>query len=89
MDGSRESAGSERQRAASAHGGRLRGTAAGLLRGLPYLPPVAPAPVQPSAPMAEDLRALSDFLFECKDVVEEGAYLAASNALKRVWDRAI
>ena len=63
--------------------------AAGLLGGLPYLPPVAPAPVQPSAPMAEDLRALSDFLFECKDVVEEGAYLAASNALKRVWDRAI
>ena len=62
---------------------------AGLLGGLPYLPPVAPAPVQPSAPMAEDLRALSDFLFECKDVVEEGAYLAASNALKRVWDRAI
>ena len=63
--------------------------AAGLLGGMPYLPPVAPAPVQPSAPMAEDLRALSDFLFECKDVVEEGAYLAASNALKRVWDRAI
>ena len=63
--------------------------AVGLLGGVTYLPPVAPAPVQPSAPMAEDLRALSDFLFECKDVVEEGAYLAASNALKRVWDRAI
>jgi len=36
----------------------------------------------------EDLRVLSDFLFECKDVVSEGAYLAASDALKRVWDRA-
>jgi hypothetical protein len=39
--------------------------------------------------MAEDLRALSDFLFECKDVVPEGAYLQASDALKRVWDRSI
>ena len=33
-----------------------------------------------------DLRVLSDFLFECKDLVLEGAYLDASGALKRVWD---
>ena len=37
----------------------------------------------------DDLRKLSDFLFECKDVVPEGAYLEASNALQRVWDNAI
>jgi len=37
----------------------------------------------------EDLRKLSDFLFECKDLVSEGVYLDASNALKRVWDSAI
>ena len=47
----------------------------------------APA-ARPPASVLEDLRVLSDFLFECKDVVSEGAYLAASDALKRVWDRA-
>jgi len=38
---------------------------------------------------ADDLRTLSDFLFECKDMVPEGTYLEASNALQRVWDNAI
>jgi hypothetical protein len=47
-------------------------------------PPLA----RPSLPM-EDLRKLSDFLFECKDLVSEGVYLDASSALKRVWDSAI
>ena len=59
-------------------------------------PPTQPPPLvrqppplaHPSRPMG-DLRALSDFLFECKDLVPEGAYLNASNALKRVWDSAI
>ena len=48
-----------------------------------------PPPARPPASVVEDLRALSDFLFECKDVVPEGAYLVASDALKRVWDSAI
>ena len=48
-----------------------------------------PPPARPSAPMAEDLRVLSDFLFECKDLVPEGAYLEASDALQRVWENAI
>lgn len=38
---------------------------------------------------ADDLRTLSDFLFECKDMVPDGTYLEASNALQRVWDNAI
>lgn len=37
----------------------------------------------------DDLRKLSDFLFECKDVVPEGAYLEASDALQRLWDNVI
>lgn len=53
----------------------------------PSLLPRQPPPL--ALAMAEDLRALSDFLFECKDVVPEGAYLQASDALKRVWDRSI
>ena len=53
-------------------------------------PPDAPPPPPPSSRRSEqDLRTLSDFLFECKDLVPEGAYLEASNALQRVWDRAI
>ena len=40
--------------------------------------------------LRQDLRALAEFLFsECEDLVSEGAYLDASNALKRVWDRAL
>jgi hypothetical protein len=50
-------------------------------------PPDAPSP--PSRQSEQDLRTLSDFLFECKDLVPEGAYLDASNALQRVWNSAI
>jgi len=53
------------------------------------LAPPVPARTRPSAPMADDLRTLSDFLFECKDLVPEGAYLEASDALQRVWENAI
>lgn len=50
-------------------------------------PPDAPSPS--SRQSEQDLRTLSDFLFECKDLVPEGAYLDASNALQRVWNSAI
>ena len=52
-------------------------------------PPPRVVAVRPSHCMTRDLRTLSDFLFECKDLpsVNEGAYLAASDALKRVWEQ--
>ena len=64
----------------------------------PWYPPAPPPPplppplprvvvVRQSRRLAQDLRALSDFLFECKDLVQEGTYLAASDALQRVWDQ--
>lgn len=59
-----------------------------LVRQPPPLARQPPPLARPSLPM-EDLRKLSDFLFECKDLVSEGVYLDASNALKRVWDSAI
>jgi hypothetical protein len=40
----------------------------------------------PRADRETDMRTLSDFLFACQTHVAEGAYLEASNALKRVWD---
>lgn len=53
-------------------------------------PALADAPPPPSSHRSgQDLRTLSDFLFECKDQVPEGAYLEACNALRRLWDRAI
>ena len=60
---------------------------------LPRIPRPQSAPADAPPPSSrrseQDLRTLSDFLFECKDLVPEGAYLEASNALQRVWDRAI
>lgn len=50
-------------------------------------PPPPRVVVRPSHCLTQDLRTLSDFLFECKDLVPEGAYLAASDALKRVWEQ--
>lgn len=60
-----------------------------------YPPPPGPPPPRPrvvvrqSRRLAQDLRTLADFLFECKDLdgVPEGAYLAASDALRRVWEQ--
>ena len=51
-------------------------------------PPPPPPAARPPALVVKDLRVLSDFLFECRDAASEGAYLAASDALKRVWERA-
>lgn len=60
---------------------------------LPRIPRPQSAPADAPPPSSrrseQDLRTLSDFLFECKDLVPEGAYLEASNALQRLWDRAI
>ena len=58
----------------------------------PAPPPASPLPrvvVRQSHRLAQDLRTLSDFLFEYKDLdgVPEGAYLAASDALRRVWEQ--
>jgi hypothetical protein len=60
-----------------------------------YPPSPGPPPPRPrvvvrqSRRLAQDLRTLADFLFECKDLppVTEGAYLAASDALRRVWEQ--
>lgn len=56
------------------------------------LPPPVLLPRQPPptySGRADDLRKLSEFLFECKDVAPEGAYLEASNALQRLWDNVV
>ena len=54
---------------------------------LPRQPRQLPPPAYSGR--ADDLRTLSEFLFEVKDMVPDGAYLEASNALQRVWDNAI
>lgn len=56
------------------------------------LPPPQLLPRQPPpaySGRADDLRKLSEFLFECKDTAPEGAYLEASNALQRLWDNVV
>ncbi len=53
---------------------------------LPRHPPQHPAASARGQQHQADMRILADFLFECKDLVSEGTYLAASDALQRRWN---